>query len=238
MHRSYFNYLKQIKAPGFTLSEVLLVLSVIGIIAALTIPTLVQKVSNYQYVTGLKKAYSTMSQAYNLLLAENGGDISYLFAGDGSNTFDTGVLNAFGTKLNLIKNCGSAMGCWYDTPRKYLNGNVVTANLDSYDNNNYAKAILADGSMLLIDDFAGSCNSDNGDGPLDNSVCGSFDIDINGAKGPNTVSRDVFWFWITRTGVYPRGTYNDGYSCDPTAGSWAANLGCTAKVLTEGNMNY
>lgn len=40
---------------GFTLSEVLLVLSVMGVVAALTIPTLINSVSKDQYASRLKR---------------------------------------------------------------------------------------------------------------------------------------------------------------------------------------
>ena len=52
---------------GFTLAEVLITLVIVGIIAAMTIPTLINKTNNQEYVSRLKKTYSTMAQATNRL---------------------------------------------------------------------------------------------------------------------------------------------------------------------------
>lgn len=60
------------KHHGFTLAEVLITLGIIGVVAALTIPTLV---SNYQKKTAivrLKKAYNVLSNAFQASIGENG----------------------------------------------------------------------------------------------------------------------------------------------------------------------
>lgn len=223
---------------AFTLSEVMLVLSVIGVVAALTIPTLMQKTGNSQNVVQLKKVYAVMSQAYLMVAAENGGDASIALAGDGSNSADLNMMNAFIKHLNVIKNCGGAMGCWYTTDRKFMNGATADANFDLSINGNYAKAILSDGTSIMFDNTTGYCNLDSGDGPLDGSVCGGFSVDINGSKGPNTIGRDYFGFWITRTGIYPYGSYNDTRTCETDQNVWGKNIGCTAKILQEGIINF
>ena len=57
---------------GFTLAEVLITLVIIGVIAAITVPTLINKTQNQEYVSKLKKAYSTFTQATNQIIAEEG----------------------------------------------------------------------------------------------------------------------------------------------------------------------
>ena len=52
--------LKDIRA--FTLAEVLITLGIIGVVAAITIPTLMANYQKAQYVTALKKAYSQINQ--------------------------------------------------------------------------------------------------------------------------------------------------------------------------------
>ena len=54
---------------AFTLAEVLIALVIIGIIAALTVPTLMHKVEKQGYVSGLKKAYSILNNATNMIIA-------------------------------------------------------------------------------------------------------------------------------------------------------------------------
>lgn len=56
---------------GFTLSEVLITLGVIAVVAALTIPTLVNKYQEKQFKTAYKKAYSDLQQVLIASLAYN-----------------------------------------------------------------------------------------------------------------------------------------------------------------------
>ena len=58
--------------PGFTLAEVLITLTIIGVIAALTIPNLMQKWGDHADVQKVKEAYSILSNAYKLMIQENG----------------------------------------------------------------------------------------------------------------------------------------------------------------------
>jgi len=57
---------------GFTLAEVLITLGIIGVVAALTLPTLLQNHKRQVYSTQLKKTYNTVSNAFRLSVAENG----------------------------------------------------------------------------------------------------------------------------------------------------------------------
>ena len=51
------------KRFGFTLAEVLITLGIIGVVAAMTIPTLVSNTNGAQFKTGYKKALSSLNQA-------------------------------------------------------------------------------------------------------------------------------------------------------------------------------
>ena len=57
---------------AFTLAEVLITLGIIGIVAAMTIPSLVQDYREKAQVTRVKKFYSVFSQAYTMALQDNG----------------------------------------------------------------------------------------------------------------------------------------------------------------------
>ena len=48
---------------GFTLAEVLITLGIIGVVAALTIPTLIQNYKKREVETSLEKIYTTVNQA-------------------------------------------------------------------------------------------------------------------------------------------------------------------------------
>ena len=58
--------------PGFTLAEVLITLGIIGVVASMTLPSLVQKQTEKTTVARVKKAYSILQQAYMLTVQDNG----------------------------------------------------------------------------------------------------------------------------------------------------------------------
>lgn len=59
-------------AEGFTLAEVLITLGIIGIVAAMTMPTLIAKYQKKVTVNKLRKAYAEIAQAVQLSEAEYG----------------------------------------------------------------------------------------------------------------------------------------------------------------------
>lgn len=59
------------KYIGFTLAEVLITLGIIGVVAALTMPALIQNYRNQVVETRLKKFYSTMNQAIAMSIKDN-----------------------------------------------------------------------------------------------------------------------------------------------------------------------
>ena len=60
------------KKFAFTLAEVLITLGIIGVVAAMTLPTLLSNYRKNVAVTQLKKAYSEISQAMQLAESEHG----------------------------------------------------------------------------------------------------------------------------------------------------------------------
>ena len=66
------------KRFGFTLAEVLITLGIIGVVAAMTIPTLISNTNVAQFKTAYKKALSTLNQAVLMNLAMDDEDFSTL----------------------------------------------------------------------------------------------------------------------------------------------------------------
>ena len=219
------------KKKSFSLAEVLVTLVVIGIVAALTIPSLIKSFNYSVYVVRFKKNYSVINQAYKLLLAD-GATMREAVPGTDQGA---AALNTIAPYLNIAKNCGTNQGCWYNSPLYFLNGVKHFEDTDVSISNQGGKATLIDGSLLYISDYQSNCNTDRGTGPFDKAVCGYISIDVNGHKGPNTWGRDCFVLAITKTGVYPWGAFNDGQSCSTVFG-WGQ--GCAYVILTEGEMNY
>src|SRR5574344_1297483 len=63
---------KRIKHVAFTLAEVLIVLGIIGVVAAMTIPNLMHNYRKSMIETSLKKFYTTVNQAIKLSEIDNG----------------------------------------------------------------------------------------------------------------------------------------------------------------------
>lgn len=59
------------KKFGFTLTEVLITLTIIGVVVAFTIPTTIVHTKNQEYITGIKKAVVALDNAVNLGIANN-----------------------------------------------------------------------------------------------------------------------------------------------------------------------
>ena len=60
------------KKYGFTLAEVLITLMIIGIVAALTIPSVISNYQQQEFKTGLKKAVSVLNEAIQTNIAQEG----------------------------------------------------------------------------------------------------------------------------------------------------------------------
>ncbi len=66
---------KSNKQKAFTLAETLLTLAIVGVVAALTVPTLKQSSDEATYVAQVKKAYAIAKEATTALEQER-GDLS------------------------------------------------------------------------------------------------------------------------------------------------------------------
>ena len=56
---------------GFTLAEVLITLGIIGVVAAMTIPSLIQSYKEKATVTAVKQSYSIFAQALKMVTIDN-----------------------------------------------------------------------------------------------------------------------------------------------------------------------
>lgn len=197
---------------GFTIAEVLITLTIIGIVASLTIPTLINDYQKKQYVIALKKTYSQWNQALQQIAVDNGcvGDLACtkLFStGKTTQTLGDEIVKYF----KIAKNCKTRQttnqdDCWAkDTLSNYDGSYGATShtNYNSYDN--YKFLTLDNVSVSLSNSFAqipalSDCKSgSNGrhiTGHMD-QACAFISFDINGPKKPNIEGRDTFSFWIT-----------------------------------------
>ena len=109
------------KKQGFTLAEVLITLVIIGIIAAMTLPSLLGGTNKQEIKTGLQKSVSALSQAITLHYALTGDDFSTLnttsvldFAGQRLSTKGTLSASHVQTQDGIIYNFSSLSGSCAD----------------------------------------------------------------------------------------------------------------------------
>lgn len=150
---------------GFTLAEVLITLVIIGVIAAMTIPTLMNSTNNQEFRVGLKKAISALNQAMSLNYALEGTQIG----ADNLSSSENIVNNLFKKRMSVITTAtsGTAFG-------------VGSTGITATDNQNVF--YTADGARYAVSYAAGAY-----DPVADQMYYGLILIDVNGEKGPNTV---------------------------------------------------
>ena len=217
---------------GFTLAEVLITLGVIGVVAAMTMPTLINKYRERQFVSGLQKAISTMENAYKLAFHENGesDDFGYIapeyvplppeegtgvYNKNGSYNSDK-LFQALSKYLNIAKDCGinaEKEGCFSETIYSPFREN--TWNLVAMQGHSRRFFILKDGTSIGV------------------TGGGNTYIDVNGLKAPNTLGIDVFQVRLKNGRV---SYYDDG--ADGTVKCYTDEFTCTSWVIRNLNMDY
>ena len=232
----------RLKKCAFTLAEVLITLGIIGVVAAMTMPSLIQRHREKVIVSQLKKSYSTLQQAYLMTVNELGTPDQWTLKDDLQTDNDdvddsNNLLYYMKDYLKITKYCGGkALGCWANTYS--LKGSAFQSHESL---NRYSKAILADGESILTYVMSPDCSSSNG---AIHNICGFFRVDVNGPKQPNQMGKDVFSFYIAKDRIVPAGSasepdyyiYNFNNSCRDASSQ--EGRGCTAWVIYNENMDY
>ena len=176
---------------AFTLAEVLITLGVIGVVAAITLPTVIAKYQKAQTVSKLKKVYSAILQAYENSKVENGEYKEWELSS--STNPKEYVMKYWAPYFKLLKICDTYQECGYEITRpwKQIDG-ITTAAEDVTGTKARHAIILTDGTVLSFRIPPSDINNGNGTAKVN--------IDINGAKKPNKHSRDYFIMEITSDG--------------------------------------
>ena len=237
-----------LKRPAFTLAEVLITLGIIGVVAAMTLPSLVQNYKEKQTVVALKKFYSTMSQAFNSAKSEGiePEDWATEKTADGYGADE--FMSHIKPYLKILKDCNhDKEGCLLTSKRYKTLSNTEGDNIARTENG-HTRFILSDGSLVTFFLNSKDCKYQTttaGNTLQLQNICGGLHVDINGNRGPNTYGKDFFLFYITKYGIIPAGLPEDNTEyafskqCNLTQKAGNANgKACTAWVITNENMDY
>ncbi len=221
---------------AFTLAETLIVMGIIGVVAALTIPNLNSSTNNMEKVTKVKKIYAELNEAHNRATAVY-GPVETWFVNDGCTVFSnnpTCTKRYFNRIIEFMKTSKSCIdsdnGCYTSSGKNLYGGNNTYST--------YPSAILAGGSSILIQNIAcPNCNC-NGDGYA-GIYCGYIRVDIDGPnKGKNTEGIDIFNFDLTKDGILPTGGGSSWVDNIIKNGCFYQGHYCAAWVISNGNMDY
>jgi prepilin-type N-terminal cleavage/methylation domain-containing protein len=216
-----------LKTKAFTLTEVILTLLIIGVVASLTIPAIINDIQNAELKTAFKKTFAELSQATNLILQENAGDIRGLCP-----SFDHDCIkNQFINHMSTSKICttGNAWNnCWHDATHGVK---TISGAWDGFSPvSGYTGMILSTGPLVFIYHYSSTCTST----AYSNTIlkCSTIYVDVNGFKGPNTKGKDIYYLHLTSNKLIPYGTIGDGNETDcqtdPPSGH---GRGCAARFL-------
>lgn len=218
-----FNFIKNKKA--FTLAEVLITLGIIGVVAAMTIPTLINKYYEKQTVTKVIEIQSIISQALKLVeedydTPENWGLSTGYYTKDDAEKIGEIMKRA----LKISLDCGTSdiQGiCLPSTPYKNLNGGASR----DYRTNGTYKVVLTNGVAMWF----GVANGRQVD----------FFFDTNGKAKPNVVGRDLFAVtYIFDKGLVVDGGPDDDTPYQSTCNTKSSGWGCAYYILKFKDMNY
>ena len=224
------------KFKAFTLAEVLITLGIIGVVAVLTMPSVIEKHQKQLTVSRLKKAYTTLSQMLERTKVDENPPLYFLDGNDmNENTskqfFETYWLPYFNNPL-----VATVDRTFYSSVQAYsrLDGNPYTFNVRTQLDTARMLFSTQDGMLYLVDGFGGWID--------DSYVLGKFktslDVycDINGKKPPNTFGKDIFIFVINykQNIVRPRcGTSTVTYINNDCKKD-GAGMCCAAKIMQDG----
>lgn len=218
---------------GFTLAEVLITLGIIGVVAAMTIPTLMQKYYEKQTVAKLKETYSILSQALKSASQEEGLPEEWGYNRSDKESAEKGaaILKKY---IKVATDCGTTDttgSCLYNGDYYSLNGSEHWS---------YAKNTREYKMKLLNGTSFWFRFIDEAEPVRANGMIMSFKIDTNGAQKPNIAGRDLFFLrYYENKGLLLEGATNADYSYKATClNTKQLGFGCAYYVVNFGNMDY
>ncbi len=204
------------KRNGFTLAETLITLVIIGVVAALTVPALINKTNDKEFNTANQKARATLGEAFRTMTIS--GELPSTLTAD---QFAKQVLTKY---IKIGKHCSSSTECDFSSSIKRPDGTSIgsiptswteltsiygaaSSESDSYveitpAQNNGTYFVTLDGFHVAFY-YNPDCAVDYKDKSILYSspertrqssyqtACFNAIYDMNGKKGPNQVGKDI-----------------------------------------------
>ena len=193
---------------GFTMAEILLSLTIIGVVAAITLPSLTGNINERTWNTQRKALYARFSQAIALMPSLNQySDVdTFLASGlakvlkinnicDKDHLPDCGITtakitDAMGNQLLMPKTIEELSSKNVNVAWSLYSGGPL---LSYSGQNGDAAAFETANGESVVAFYNNTCQSDMQDTDYltTRKVCANFIYDLNATKGPNTVGKDI-----------------------------------------------
>lgn len=210
---------------GFTLSEVLITLGIIGVVAAITIPGLITNYRKHVAATTLEKSISTLNQTIKLSENENGE----LETWDKSLPQEEFIDKYFRPYIKIMQTCNPITKCGYksQTPWKNLTG--AAAGIYGTPNHRGRTPFIAMDGILYTFGFI------NDGGAPDSNNDKIIIIDINNSRGPNQFGKDIFFLYRKdEASIYPYGADKSSKEIRNDCSKNGQGLYCAAWIRENG----
>ncbi len=175
---------------AFTLTELLVALGIIGAIAALAIPSLLNNINNRMLATQLKSFVGSVQQLVNEQKS------TYKTQNLTHTDFSKGAANVLSsTNFEIAKSCATpAKDCWKtsdeaDTKVSYRKLSDLSSQAIE---DSKTTVLLKNGAIISYEVLNSATEPD---------LIGAFYIDVNGNDAPNVIGRDYFSFYVSKTGA-------------------------------------
>ena len=205
---------------GFTLSEVLITLTVISLVSAMTIPSFIKNYHKRVYAARIKKAYSQLEYAVHNAMTDEQTQNFYQTKSGGKICDEDG------------ENCKYNPAYFYDNYFKIFKRDCRSECLAlSYSTPDGSYSEPHDGTTFAY------CTQ-TVDGFVFCGQAGSITtVDTNGPDGPNVMGYDMFLFVINEDGTIRDYDEDPDHCLKNYKG--AVSGGCLAKVIQDGwSINY
>ena len=242
----------KMKLSAFTLAEIMIAIGIIGVVAAITIPTLIQNSNSKKFSTQFKKELSTLNQAAISAQAQYDMDYGSITSDSDSSTCASDTFASSNSTMcalfNSTLSAKNYMGVYGEVNGSIFNSKYqFTKTTEGFDPTNFLLYTLSDGSIVGFNPNAKRCSLENGQtinktiltGNLAN--CIGF-IDVNGVSLPNkevtcadgTSSLDVYTPCTLKTtgskigDIYPIVFHNG--TVEPATNAGLAQIGAQREL--------
>lgn len=219
---------------GFTLAEILITCVIIGVLAVMTVPSIIDNWHKTFYLSAFKKKYREFTEIVKISTIENGKTSLWDFSLD----IDEFVSKYFADYLDLEEcdDCWASLpkGLFFESPAYAVELNYINPKAPSSEPS--ISFSVKDGAVIGFSTPTPLCST--------SGSCATYNIvyiyiDTNGTKKPNTYGFDRFIMYVSTDGlsVYGEGesdlTSNSTYGCSSSGNK----MYCGAYIL-ENNWTY